>query len=435
MTDNHDDGSNDLIVALPELKLIQRTFDEVGPGLISKPDESASLGLARIPLTDIDAATRALDGWCLARTDGRADPLNGHAQPADSGLDRILWDLRAGFAARNGGWIPTMGKNRLVGRLPGMRNARPGFSGADAISHGGGGEPRAVEGTPTWARERTGDEGKGVRIGVLDTVVRDREFLLGAWTGPANTNDGRSGPPPAEAGHGTFVAGLILQRAPAAILRTGRLLDDDGAAVSSWRAAEAIVAVGTSGVDILNMSFVCYTDDGLPPLVLAAAIDRLDPNIVVVAAAGNHGHLPDGERNKPAFPAALDDVVAVGAAEVQGCVEASFTPPGPWVDVIARGEDLESTYLKEARVWDDSKDYPGDPERTVKCFHDGFARWSGTSFAAALITGEIARCSVPGAKPPRTALAELLARGRPACLGTSGDEVVRPVFVEIDGLP
>jgi membrane-anchored mycosin MYCP len=432
MTENIDDGSNDLIVALPELTLIRHTFETAGANLVADSEVSTSLGLAKIRLADLDAAGQALDAWCDERTGGSTAPLNGYAQPTESGLDRILWDLRAGFAARNGGWMPTMGKNRMVGRLPGMRNQNPGLQGADAISHGGGGVPKALDHTPTWAAERTGPEGKGVRIGVLDTAVRDQRYLLGAWTGPVSSNHDGSDPPPAEAGHGTFVAGLILRRAPAATLVTGRLLDDNGAAISSWRAAQMIVDVGNSGVDILNMSFVCYTADGIPPLVLSAAIDRLEPEIVVVAAAGNHGYLPVDEKSKPAFPAALDDVIAVGAATARDATAAVFTPPGPWVDVLARGEDLESTYLDEARVWDDSNEYPDDLPRIVECF-DGYASWSGTSFSAALITGEIARNTVPGEKPPRKALEELLARARPAYTGTL--EMVRPVFVDIEGLP
>src|SRR5205823_5768473 len=60
-----------------------------------------------------------------------------------------------------------------------------------------------------------------------------------------------------------------------------------------------IVEFGRTGMDILNLSFACYTEDGQPPLALSTAIARLDPNIVVVAAAGNHGKREDGKATSP----------------------------------------------------------------------------------------------------------------------------------------
>lgn len=47
--------------------------------------------------------------------------------------------------------------------------------------------------------------------------------------------------------------------------------------------------VGRSGVDIVNLSFACGISDGEPPPAIGTAIDLLDPEVVVVAAAGNHG--------------------------------------------------------------------------------------------------------------------------------------------------
>ena len=53
----------------------------------------------------------------------------------------------------------------------------------------------------------------------------------------------------------------------------GVLSDVDGES-DSWTVAKEIVALGRDHVDVLNLSFVCYTEDGQPPLVLATAIDR-----------------------------------------------------------------------------------------------------------------------------------------------------------------
>ncbi len=444
MTDNRDESLREVIVALPQLGLIRGAFDAAASAeqksFIERAEDSRVLGLAKITLSDASAAADALDDWCDRVVGSHQTVFNGHLRPdraPDLSLDRILWSLRAGFGFGNGGWTPTVGKNRMVGRLPGMRNSNPGLAGADAISHGGGGVPQALA-RPAWAPQRADGPGHGVRIGVLDTAVRDQEYLVGGWTGgwagaPDNA-DGNTDPPFAEAGHGTFVAGLILRRAPGATIRTGQLLADDGGATSSWDAARKIVEVGNSGVDVLNLSFVSYTDDGEAPLVLATAIDQLDPAVLVVAAAGNHGFL-DGEKSKPAFPAALTSVIAVGAAKSGSATAANFTPTGLWVDVLALGENLNSTYLKgDVLVWDDSEDYHEDARRVPMCFPEGYATWSGTSFSAALVTGEIARRTVPGSKSPAQALDELLEEGRPV-YGGSGPRAARPVFIDIDGLP
>lgn len=440
MTDNQNESLREVIVALPQLRLIHSAFDAAASveqkSFIERAEESQVLGLAKITLTDASAAADALDDWCDKVVGSHKTVFNGHERPertAELSLDRILWSLRAGFGFGNGGWTPTVGKNRMVGRLPGMRNSNPGLAGADAISHGGGGVPQALA-RPTWAPQRADSPGQGVRIGVLDTAVRDQEYLVGGWTGTPVNADGKADPPLAEAGHGTFVAGLILRRAPGATIRTGRLLADDGGATSSWDAARKIVEVGNSGVDILNLSFVSYTDDGEAPLVLSAAINQLDPAVLVVAAAGNHGFL-SAEKSKPAFPAALTSVIAVGAAKSDGVAAASFTPTGLWVDVLARGEDLHSTYLKgDVLVWNDDEEYRQDADRVPERFPEGYATWSGTSFSAALVTGEIASRTVPGVKSPAQALDELLDGAHPVYGGT-GPQVVRPVFIDIDGLP
>jgi hypothetical protein len=101
----------------------------------------------------------------------------------------------------------------------------------------------------------------------------------------------------------------------------------------------------------------------------------------------------------------MDNVVAVGATDREGVV-ADFTPnvaktsdaarvsdaakpadtgrqPVPWIDFWARGVGVESTYLT-GRV--DLVRETGN--RTVT--FAGRARWSGTSFAAAAVSGALA---------------------------------------------
>ncbi|WP_260615393.1 S8 family serine peptidase [Microbispora sp. KK1-11] len=142
-----------------------------------------------------------------------------------------------------------------------------------------------------------------------------------------------------------------------------------------------------------NTTFGGHTFDDAPPLGLAEALTGFP---AVVACAGNTAS------SRPFWPAALPGVVAVGALD--GDARAGFSAYGPWVDVWAPGVGLVSSFL----------DY-GD-------FH-GYAAWSGTSFAAAVVTGALARLCRE--VPPGRAVRRLLDGGRRvANLGvvvTSGD--------------
>jgi membrane-anchored mycosin MYCP len=179
-------------------------------------------------------------------------------------------------------------------------------------------------------------------------------------------------------------------------------------------------------VDILNLSFGCFTDDRQPPLVLSRAVERLTPGIVIVAAAGNHGEgakrdkspasdnkPPNGEVRygpiTPIWPAAMDNVVAVGAAD-QNHKPAPFSPPAPWVDLLAPGVDEQSAYLfgKVHMPPKEHADEPPHSDNGYVQFASGHAQWSGTSFAAANVTGQLAARIRRGQLTAQDALWQLL---------------------------
>ncbi|GAB1640668.1 S8 family peptidase [Krasilnikovia sp. MM14-A1259] len=418
---------DEVIVALPHLDAVLRAFDvarkwDDRPG-DSRPlyadvegaDRSEALGLARIAVTDLPGLATALEGW--ADSEGAGPVFNGFGKPAADAdpLDRVLWNLRAGFGAQYCNWTPTVGKNRVVGWVPGAQNPDGGVGGVGEVSHGGGKPPRAVQDVPAWANQLPARRPTGVQVGVVDTRMVAHDDLSGFWVGPAEI--GR--PVHAEQGHATFIAGLIRRYAPGVTLQVRPVLDKDAAA-TVWDAARAIVEAGDAGIDVLNLSFVCYTADGKCPMVLSAALDRLDPDTVVVAAAGNHGYLPDGNRRKAAWPAAAPDVIAVGASSARGDGRpAPFSPDGPWIDVLAPGEDLESTFMDgTVQVWEDPDGSgPAKPERRPEKFN-GYAVWSGTSFSSALVSAAIAGRTVPGRVPARKAWEDLYASARNAASGT-----------------
>jgi len=406
------DQAEDVLVALPHLRLILGALNEAG-AKYEQPDESAALGLARVRLPSPPLAAEALEQWQRSAGPGSTGSFHGRPPPEATdarSLDRILWSLRAGFSIRYAGWTPTIGKNRPVASVVGEEDSGPGVAGAGEVSHGGGGAPRAVTSHQPWAATREAAPGNGIHVGIVDTPIQSHRYLSGAWVGRYSDRlADTTGPSYAEAGHATFVCGLVLQHAPGAALHVRRLLDDRGRA-DSWIAAQEIVEAGRAGIDVLNLSFVCYTDDSEAPMALSAAIDRLSPDIVVVAAAGNHGFLRDGREYKPAWPAALDDVIAVGASKEHGeHTPADFTPKGPWIDVLAPGENLVSTYLKGGvLVWNDDA---SEPNRHEQAF-SGYARWSGTSFSAAGVSGELAARARPGRLTAREACDEMLETAR-----------------------
>jgi hypothetical protein len=363
---------DELIVAASPARLVREDLERLGARVTGAPEEAPELGLTRLRLN-------------LDRLDlGQLRAGGGAAAPAGSGpiphLDRLISQLRFTFAERYGGWYPTMGKNRDIGHVTATYVLQPG----------GDGRPRA---TMDSLAPRAAEPGNLATVAVLDTRLATHPWLAGGYLANVDAlldpdalgGPGNAGAPdgaPAPLGHATFVAGLVLQHAPGATLTVRPVLSDAGSA-DSWSVARAIVAAASLRPDVLNLSFGCRTDDGQPPLVLSTALDKVSPETVVVAAAGNHG---DQQPPRPIWPAAFQGVLAVGAVDADG-QRPQWSPDAPWVDVAADGVDVVSTYLT------------------------GMARWSGTSFAAASVSGRLAAATTePGLAP--AALARLVGAAR-----------------------
>ncbi|WP_242886801.1 S8 family peptidase [Actinomadura litoris] len=171
----------------------------------------------------------------------------------------------------------------------------------------------------------------------------------------------------AQAGHGTFIAGVVLRYAPSARLRARRVIGGDGVGDEAGviRALTWLAAWG--GADVVNLSLGCHTFDDRPSPVLARAVAALGRRTVVVACAGN------AASDRPFWPAALGPVV--GVAALDGADRARFSNYGWWVDACAQGVNVTSSYV----------DFDG----RAADFH-GYASWSGTSFAAPAVAGRIA---------------------------------------------
>ncbi len=420
---------DELVVALPYEQLLQRVLESWGAApRVDPADHDTRLGLARVRLSAGSAVSHLETehpGWVQT---ARAGAVRDGYPP--SALDVVTRCLRNHFRSAYAGWVPEFGKNRVVSRLHGSyviggggtgsataqpdyvvggagsgaakgadghggRVARPdyviGGGGTGAVEPayviGGGGvgvEPQyviggggrsPVGGSAVTVPLRRSSPGAGIRVAVVDTSAARHPWLDGGFITPAHElfrPDG--GSDPEMVAHGTFVVGLVLRQAPGAtvVVREGL---DEHASQDSWSLAQIVADVAAERPAVVNLSLGCLTDDNAPPLVLQAAIDALGPDTLVVAAAGNHG-TASGGCPPPSWPAALDSVLAVGAVDDEGR-PADFSPQAPWVDAVSAGVDVVSTLV------------PSTPDGPL------FASWSGTSFAAAAVSGAIAAAVGP----------------------------------------
>jgi hypothetical protein len=375
---------NELVLGTTYERLVMGKLQAWGAGPEITPDDrDPRLGLARATLNPGPAVDYL--------TEHHADWVEGAKQAATSEgyasgpLDVLLRCLRRAFADDYGGWVPTVAKNRM---LHGVRGSYVIDGGAGSgptppqpyvIDGGGSSDPTLLARGRVVGR-RAAQPGAGVRVGVVDTKLFPHPWLTGAFV--ADSED--LWPPdswtdlPDAAYHATFVTGLILSQAPGATVEVQAALDQH-AQRDSWDVAKTIATFADGSLDVLNLSLGCATDDDRPPLVLTRALATLDPGTVVVAAAGNFD--PSGPQPvRPMWPAALDSVLAVGAvaAEDNGYRRADFSPDVPWVDVLAPGVGVVSTWGVQNG---------GVPT---------FARSNGTSFAAAVVSGAIAAQMRPG---------------------------------------
>jgi thermitase len=136
--------------------------------------------------------------------------------------------------------------------------------------------------------------------------------------------------------HGTWVAGIaaaetnnnegIAGVAWNCKILPVKVLDADGNGYYD-QMIEGIVWAADNGAKVINISAGGDADD---PSLKAACKYAYDKNVVVVAAAGNDGAAV-------CFPAAYDDYVLAVAATDYNDAWASFSNPGPQVDVAAPG--------------------------------------------------------------------------------------------------
>jgi hypothetical protein len=176
-----------------------------------------------------------------------------------------------------------------------------------------------------------------------------------------------------EAGHGTFVAGIIMRLAPDLRIRQVRALDPTGVGDD----AVAAHGLAMANASVINLSLGGYTHGDQPPVALAAALGQLNDLVAVIAAAGN------GASQRPFWPAAFKRVISVGALDLTRSepARATFSNYGHWVDVYAPGVQVHSMYLDGTFT---------EPDKHLAHLK-GWGVWNGTSFSTPQVAALIAR--------------------------------------------
>ena len=327
--------------------------------------------------------------WVDSREDSAAPGVTRLRLRADAGVDaaELTHQLRGGAGAHR---RTSVTPNHVMHGAPGDFTGGP-FD-----------DP-----TPTPTMDApVGDAGqtKRVTIGILDTGIDPHPwFNAHEWYQACTAEEHEAlNPAPdtdleSDSGHGTFIAGVLLQHAPNSYLWVERVLGTDGVAdelevLRGMARIQTRAAAKGDQLDVLNLSLGCFTFDDRPSPVLADAVARVARHTVVVAAAGNHAS------DRPFWPAALKDVVAVAALAEQSAgtdsERASFSNYGWWVDAAAPGEKIASSFLTDGR-------------ENGEEFH-GYAKWSGTSFAAPYVAGKIAALMSAKDMTAHDAVSELL---------------------------
>ena len=261
------------------------------------------------------------------------------------------------------------------------------FVGEDFYHGGPGGAPTEVPGPATLPRP-TGDG--EADVAVLDNGLPAGWETLHSELRPVLDRFGNASVPQdpmdengdsvldKQAGHGLFICGLIARVAPALDIHLHRVLHASGEGEEALITDTLLGLLGSS-VKVINMSLGAYIPGADGPR-LASTIRRLkDAGKIVVASAGNAG----GTKYGPGalFPASMPEVLAVGAYD---SATGTLWDKSCRGDVYAPGVDILSAHVS----WTGDIDWTEAPgSHTFK----GWAKWSGTSFAAPLVAAELAR--------------------------------------------
>lgn len=193
-------------------------------------------------------------------------------------------------------------------------------------------------------------DGTGYTVAVLDTGVDVTHPLLEGKIAPGGMNtldgtddiadDGNGLDDDADGlidelvGHGTHVAGGIVQVAPDAQIMPFKALNSDGVG-TTFSVTSAIYLAVESDVDVINLSLGSTHDS----LAIRMAVEfAIENDVIVVAAAGNSNLYSPVE-----YPAAMDSVISVASVNALGD-KSAYSNFHESVSISAPGENVASAY-------------------------------------------------------------------------------------------
>jgi hypothetical protein len=320
----------------------------------------------------------------------------GHGEP---GLDR--YGVVATYQGR--------GPVALAGPEPRRRTSR--YQPRVVVLDTGVGKHPWFDADPAITTVRLSDRTVGPQVdpGVsTEATTRTGALIDNAMLGTLGT----------DAGHGTFIAGLLRQACPEAEIVALAVMGADGI-VPETTLADALSVVmqkqleqpGWADAVVLSLGYYSedVDDEKYNVRIKDILLDLGRAGVAVFCAAGNDATA------RPSYPAAFATdsaftdhpavvpLSSVAALNPNGSV-AAFSNYGTWVTSSSLGVNVVSTIPIDADG-SQSASYllpsPGSRSRSAldpDNFTSGFASWSGTSFAAPILAGKYlsALCDVPG---------------------------------------
>ena len=380
-------------------------------GGITAPEVAPELGNQTVTRYDYSLSVE------ITPQDTRADTEKRY------GGDAVVWRPEAGFAVIGiqSGELSTLSigaeANRDMFSIPSVNMEAQGYSSwaggysswAGGYSSWAGGYSSWAGGYSSWAggtdapapttfEENLGawnqiklaqgqalapNLGKGVKVAVIDSGVdvyhpalRDKLAPAGEWKDfidgdafPFDEYDYAPGASNAGHGHGTGVAGVILQVAPEATILPIRVLKPDGSG-DITDVARAVDWAVQQGADVINLSLGAHVDSYTIYLTMHYGAQY---DVYFTASSGNSGDervtypammAPD---NIPGNLGALGrNLVSVGSVDNEG-KKSVFSTYGSTIELVAPGEQIY-TLMPDNRI----------------------AYRTGTSFAAPMAAGTLA---------------------------------------------
>lgn len=348
---------------------------------------------------DFEAAVARLDKGVLAEPPRRDD-----VRLLDGELVRYVLSER-----RNGETVPEVldllergGLARGVATPDHWVHVSPGGPGGNmcpAI------EPQETGLVEPWPPVVPQEKGCEVSVVVVDTgwhppAATDPRT---PWLAGVDGEDEQNGPDLRPyAGHGTFIAGVVRCAAPmtAVYVEAFAVGGVGGGGILESDLVVKLERAMRHDPKVINLSAGCRTRLDLPSKALERFHRRhlKKADCVLVAAAGNDSWAA------PFWPAAFDWCVGVGSLDRDGRVSA-YSNFGVSADVYVLGRNHVNAFPDGTFVCNETPD-KGD----VRVFDSGMARWSGTSFAAPVVAGMIAREISESGSSARDARDAVLAR-------------------------